>query len=215
MTASVESVRRQTLPPAEIIVVVDHNPALLERVHSCMPAATGLANERHAGASGSRNTGVAASRGAIVAFLDDDAEAAPDWLERLCSCYGDPRILGVGGAIQPTWMGKQPAWLPGEFMWVVGCTYIGMSAKRAPIRNLISANMSVRREIFEALGGFRSGFGDLEVKGNRRLLRAQPPTDEEAEFCIRGLQKWPDCYWVQEPRAKVRHRVSEQRARFK
>ena len=133
LVAAVESVRRQTLPPVEIIVVVDHNPALLERVQLHVPDVTGLANVQAAGASGSRNTGVAASRGTVVAFLDDDAEAAPQWLDRLWSCYGDERTLGVGGTIEPTWLNHRPTWFPAEFTWVIGCTYLGMPARRARI----------------------------------------------------------------------------------
>ena len=57
------------------------------------------------GLSGARNTGVAAARGEVVAFLDDDAVAAPDWLEHLLRPYDDPRRRrrrgprgrGVGG----------------------------------------------------------------------------------------------------------------------
>ena len=41
----------------------------------------------------------------LIAFLDDDAMAAPDWLARLVRCCADPTILGVGGAVEPAWRG--------------------------------------------------------------------------------------------------------------
>ena len=45
----------------------------------------------------SRNIGISCSAGDIVAFIDDDAVAHPEWLARLAVRYADPRIGGVGG----------------------------------------------------------------------------------------------------------------------
>lgn len=45
----------------------------------------------------SRNVGIAAADGDIVAFLDDDAVPHPDWLNRLSPHYADPIIGAVGG----------------------------------------------------------------------------------------------------------------------
>ena len=97
LAAAVESVRQQTARPREIIVVIDHNPSLLDRVRGHMPDVIALENTRLAGASGARNTGVAVATGQIVAFLDDDAEAAATWLARLLPYYSDGSVLGVGG----------------------------------------------------------------------------------------------------------------------
>ncbi|HET7094259.1 MAG TPA: glycosyltransferase family 2 protein, partial [Thermomicrobiales bacterium] len=177
LLAAVASVQTQTPAAREIIVVVDHNDALLDRVRTQIPGVAAVANVEPRGLSGARNSGVAASGGAIVAFLDDDATAAPDWLHQLCAAYDDPWVLGVGGAVEPAWAGGRPAWFPDEFDWVVGCTYRGMPGQTAPVRNLIGANMSFRRCVLEAVGGFRSGIG---------RIGALPVGCEETELCIRG-----------------------------
>ena len=83
LVACLDSLARQSLPPLEQIVVVDHNPALLEMAKREFPTAKVVANERPRGLAGARNTGIAAARGEIVAFIDDDARAEPRWLEEL------------------------------------------------------------------------------------------------------------------------------------
>ncbi|MEM8819118.1 MAG: glycosyltransferase [Pseudomonadota bacterium] len=45
----------------------------------------------------SRNEGIAAAAGDIVAFIDDDAVPHPTWLTALARAYGDPRVAGAGG----------------------------------------------------------------------------------------------------------------------
>ena len=150
-----------------------------------------------------RNTGVAAAQGAILAFLDDDAIAAPDWLEQMSSGYADPQVLGVGGAIEPLWLSGRPPWFPDEFDWVVGCTYRGLPQATAPVRNLIGANMSFRRELFTYVTGFQSGIG---------RVGKVPLGCEETELCIRIKQRWPQHKLLYEPRAKVFHKVPAGRA---
>uniref|UniRef100_UPI0015860E46 glycosyltransferase family 2 protein n=1 Tax=Streptomyces sp. TRM64462 TaxID=2741726 RepID=UPI0015860E46 len=82
--AAVGSVRRQSRPALETLLVVDHNPALLERLTKeygdDVEEVRVLANAGPRGLSAGRNTGIAAARGDIVAFLDDDAVAERDWL---------------------------------------------------------------------------------------------------------------------------------------
>src|SRR4051812_2715518 len=159
LTEAVQSVRRQSYPPLEVIVVVDHNVQLLSRAQAALPAVRVLESSGPKGLSGARNTGIAASAGAVIAFLDDDAVADPDWLARIAAGYADPSVLGVGGAIRPRWEDGRPAGFPSEFDWVVGCTYQGMPTALSPVRNLIGANMSIRREVFGLVGGFTDGIG--------------------------------------------------------
>lgn len=203
LLAAVQSVEEQTMPPAEVIVVIDHNPALLQRLAASVTGICAVENQQQRGLSGARNTGIALASGDVIAFLDDDAMAAPDWLERLDAAYADPRVLGTGGSINPAWATGRPRWFPEEFDWVVGCTYRGLPDHRAALRNLIGANMSFRRTVFQAVGHFRPEIGRV---GSR------PVGCEETELCIRARQHWQHHFFVFEPAARVDHRVPAARA---
>jgi glycosyltransferase involved in cell wall biosynthesis len=199
---AVASVQAQTRPALETVVVVDHNSALLARARSGLARVRSVPNGGERGLSAARNSGVDAACGDVVAFLDDDASAADEWLERLAACYTDDDVLGVGGSIEPRWPRARPAWFPPEFDWVVGCTYRGMPSSRTSVRNMIGANMSFRREALVAVDGFRSGIGRIGTR---------PVGCEETELCIRALQRWPRRRLVYEPRARVAHRVDATR----
>ena len=207
LAAAVASVEAQTRPPERLILVVDHNPPLLERARDAFPRVQVVPNTARKGLSGGRNTGVAHSVGDVVAFLDDDAWAAPDWLERLAAGYASPSVVGVGGTAAPVWPGRRPHWLPPEFDWVVGCSFVGMPTETAPVRNLIGANMSFRREVFDTVGGFTDGLG---------RVGARPMGCEETELGIRLRQSsYGNARLVYEPAAVVHHRVSEDRVAWR
>jgi glucosyl-dolichyl phosphate glucuronosyltransferase len=201
---AVGSVRSQSLPAHEIILVIDHNPALLGRLRLALPDVKVIPNSGHRGLSGGKNTGVAAARGDVVAFLDDDATAEAEWLAAMAGGYDVPNVAGVGGLTLPRWDTAIPRWFPDEFAWVVGCTYRGMAT--GPIRNLMGGNASFRREAFDVAGGFRSGIGRA---GGRRPLGC-----EETEFCIRLRQAAPETVLLFEDSAVIWHRVPAERARF-
>jgi glucosyl-dolichyl phosphate glucuronosyltransferase len=205
LVMAVESVRQQTLPAAEIIIVIDHNPQLLTQVRDHMPSVIVVENTDERGLSGARNTGIAVANGNIVVFLDDDAVATPDWLMLLIEGFEDTQILGVGGSVLPLWSDIKPAWLPEEFYWVIGCTYRGMPQSCQLIRNPIGANMSFRREVFDAVGGFRSEIGRIGTR---------PLGCEETELCIRVRQFWPQKGFLYQPQASVFHRVPGSRTNW-
>jgi glycosyltransferase involved in cell wall biosynthesis len=202
IAGAVASIRAQTRLPVRTILVVDHNPSLLARARIAFPELVVVPNSARRGLSGGRNTGVSHAIGDVVAFLDDDARAQPDWLERLGAGYLNPSVVGVGGAVTPVWPGQRPPWLPPEFDWVVGCTFVGMPTMPAPVRNLIGANMSFRREALDAVGGFTDGLGRVGTR---------PLGCEETELGIRLRQWRTDVQLRYEPAAVVHHRVTSER----
>jgi glucosyl-dolichyl phosphate glucuronosyltransferase len=219
LVVAVESAQRQTMPPREVIVVIDHNPDLLYRVQQNLAGVTVIENRGDKGLSGARNSGWVEAQGEIVAFLDDDAVAEPGWLENLAACYADPEVVGVGGKIVPLWKSSCPSWFPDEFNWVIGCSYRGLPTSNAPIRNMIGANMSIRRDILVAVGGFRESFGcdkgsDVSQGAGTIKWLNHYAGDEETEFCIRVTQKRPGSVWLYAASAIVRHQVSTERTRW-
>jgi glycosyltransferase involved in cell wall biosynthesis len=202
---AVRSVAEQSHPPLETIVVVDYDTTLLDRARAELKDVVVIPNTEARGLSGARNSGLAMACGDIVAFLDDDALATPDWLRLLADEYKDENVLGVGGAIVPVWE-RQPHWFPAEFGWVVGCSYRGLPGERAAVRNLIGASMSFRRELLSELGGFRHGLGRLGTR---------PVGCEETDFCLRVERAHPDGCFIYQPLAVVHHRVPAHRARWR
>jgi len=195
---AIESVRAQTVPAHEIVLCVDHSPELLAEARSRWPDLCLVDNAEQQGLSGARNSGMAACSGEVVAFLDDDAIAAPDWLARLGNAYGDSAVLGAGGAVHPEWVESKPAWFPPEFDWVVGCTHSGMPSEPSTVRNLVGANMSFRRDVLEQVGGFRHELGRVGTI---------PAGCEETDLCIRIGQRWPEGQIIYDPAAVVGHVV--------
>jgi GT2 family glycosyltransferase len=217
LSAAVASVWRQSVRPAEIIVVADHNRELAERARAELsggPCAVRVVENRHCrGLSGARNTALEDIVSTVVAFLDDDAVAHPHWLERLLACYEAPDVVAVGGPAWPIWPhGTRPAAGPPALGWVVGCSFTGQApghgdrAAASEVRNLMGCNMSFRRSAFAAVGGFSEDVGRLgEV----------PLGCEETELCIRLRQQRPGTRIVFEPSAVVQHRVTPERVTWR
>src|SRR4051794_15100517 len=81
---TIDSLRRQTRQPDQIVLVIDHNEELLARATSLLSQdVLVIANREVRGLSGARNTGLVASTGDLIAFIDDDAVADVTWLDLL------------------------------------------------------------------------------------------------------------------------------------
>lgn len=206
LVSALDSLRQQNHPPDEVIIVIDHNEKLYKRASQTFSDVRLFQNTYERGLSGARNTGIELAEGEIIAFMDEDATAHPDWLDTLLKVFEAPEILGVGGQILPVWLEGRPRWFPEEFDWVVGCTYRGMPDKPAQVRNLIGCNMAYRRIVFDTVGTFREGVGRVDTL---------PVGCEETELCIRINQTMKNQRLIYTPDAIVNHRVPAQRANWR
>ena len=205
---AIDSLRAQTVPVHQVVLVIDHNDRLMTMANDAFAdfGVDILANSDLKGLSGARNTGVLACTSDVIAFLDDDASAEPDWLEQLLAAYDNADVAGVGGSAAPRWPVDRPRWFPREFDWVIGCSYVGLPTEQASVRNFIGCNMSFRRDVFDQIGTFANGLGRVD---------AVPLGCEETEFCIRVKQAIPSAILRLEPKSFVNHRVSTDRVEFK
>lgn len=68
--------------------------------------------EPRPGASNARNRGILSANARILAFIDDDIRAAPDWIAAIVRTFGrHPEIDCLGGRVEPLWPRTPPSWL--------------------------------------------------------------------------------------------------------
>jgi glycosyltransferase involved in cell wall biosynthesis len=203
--AAVNSALEQGPKPAQVLLVVDHNPELAGLARRELRGVEVLESDGPPGLSGARNTGLNTASQPVTVFLDDDAVARPGWLAALTVPYSSETVVATGGNVVPRWPGDRPAWLPAEFDWVVGCSYVGLPADGGTIRNPIGANMSMRTQLALKVGGFDTSVGRV---GNR------PTGCEETELSIRLTAELPGSAVYYAPDATVDHYVSHDRVKF-
>jgi glucosyl-dolichyl phosphate glucuronosyltransferase len=203
---AVASVLSQCPAPAQVLVVIDHNAELAALARRELDGVTVLESPAAPGLSGARSTGLLASTQPITVFLDDDAAARQGWLASLVEPYREPEVIATGGGVVPNWWSAaRPPWLPPEFDWVVGCSYLGLPESAGLVRNPIGANMSVRTQAALDAGGFDGTVGRIGTR---------PRGCEETELAIRltaGVQGSKVMYI---PTAIVDHYVPKERTRL-
>jgi glycosyltransferase involved in cell wall biosynthesis len=172
--------------PDEVLLIVDENPMLRERLREVLPPEVQVFDSDGHGISDARTMALRIAIGSVVAFIDDDAWAEPSWLFELSSAFQDADVLGAGGRVEPDWEDPSAA-LPPEIYWVVGATYRGHRTDAGPISRPLGCNMAVRREIFLKLGGFPSAFGPrsgAKMSSNEELAMFTTITNHYSDECI-------------------------------
>jgi GT2 family glycosyltransferase len=202
LARGVESVLAQSVAPHRLIIAVDHNDELVQRCthewgagRSNSSIEVAVVANRFAGRKGSAlNSALLHARSDIVVFLDDDAEPAPDWLERLVAVYAThPEAVAVGCKPVPNYEAPRPSWFPPDFDWVFGCHYSSLPNRLAPARRLIGTSLSVRRDAILAVGGFHHDDHD------------------DMDLSHRIAHQHGSAAVLYEPRAEVRHHVPADR----
>ncbi|QEL17134.1 glycosyltransferase [Limnoglobus roseus] len=189
------SLRRQTYRDFEVVIVNGPSTDETEKVVAEFEPDVRLVRCPAVNLSLSRNLGIAAAAGDVVAFIDDDAEADPLWLEQLGAGYDSPRIGGVGGMVYDS-TGycfqyeyavcdrkgnadlnvRPPLW---DYLHPHGEKFVHM----------LGTNCSFRRDLLAEIGGFNEEF--------EYYL-------DETEVCMRLIDRG---YWIKPlPHAFVYHR---------
>jgi glycosyltransferase involved in cell wall biosynthesis len=189
VTAALESLRRLEHDSFEV-VVVDQSTDDLTRLafteivgddprFALIPSAT-------VGKSAACNVGLAAARGAIVAFTDDDCEAPTDWLSGIEQAFAShPTVAMICGGVRaiahdPS-VGAIPAFLPRRAR-LLRSPWLAFRAQG------IGANLAFRAAELRQAGAFD------EVLGAGAMLRAGEDGDIAYRFLRagHGILELPD-----------------------
>lgn len=147
----------------EVILVddgsTDATPAVAAEFIGRLPLR--VLTQANQGLSAARNAGWRASLAPLIAYLDDDARAAPDWLERILAAFATtPDVAVVGGPVRPRWEIPRPAWLPDELLLFLTIFDLGPREIRSTERFVFAgASMAMSRIWLEATGGFDQRLG--------------------------------------------------------
>ena len=139
-----EALAAQTYENYEIIVVddcsTDDTPEFLARFAEQHPDLNlrCLRNENHAGANPSRNRGIEIATGDLVAFLDSDCIADPDWIANLVAGFQTDRVAAVTGLVRDA---------PPTNIFELTFKGTHRLAKAGPANRLVAGNMCIRQDI--------------------------------------------------------------------
>ena len=101
LARTLEGALRQTYPLDEILVIDDGSRDHTREIAARYPVRI-LSHERNRGLAAARNTGFRSARNELVASLDADCVAEPDWLEKLLPHLDDPKVAGASGRLEET-----------------------------------------------------------------------------------------------------------------
>jgi glucosyl-dolichyl phosphate glucuronosyltransferase len=167
------------------VIVIDNNShddtrAAVEARQPGFPTDLVYLFEAQQGRSSALNTGIAAARGRLILFTDDDMRPFDGWLDVGCAALvdPDPSIGYASGPIRPIWGAPPPDWLDltrGDLWGTIGIhdhgtlPFIYEERLKAPM----PGNLAIRKSVLEAIGGFRPELG----RTNSQVLLGQEGTD--------------------------------------
>lgn len=143
----------------EILVVdngsTDETRAVVERLSAAEPSATlRYLAEPRLGLARARNRALDEARGAVIAFLDDDAMVHPGWLRSCLDAFATyPIAAAVGGEILPRGAIDFPDWFRPPLTKVYSVMSLSVcSCAPQPFpgeEHPLGASMAFRRTVFE------------------------------------------------------------------
>lgn len=164
-------------------------------------------DESRPGLNHARNRAIAEARHEVIAFLDDDVDLDPGWLQGLVSAIRDLAAAGqdwaaIGGRALLIYPGPRPAWLADSAEGLLSKIDCGPARRAATVDEVFGLNMVLRREWLQRVGGFR---GDMDRVG--KCLISGGDTDLVQRLSDAGGKLF------YEPAACLGHRVAPGRLR--
>ncbi len=203
----VASIRDQTYPNVELVLVIEGSELLYNAVRSYLDKEKSLDckvifNLRNIGLSAARNVGFQASSGEVIAFVDDDVLLEQNWAEEVIKAYDDPTIIGTTGFSEPMWIGRSLTWLPQEFYWLIGSSAFAGFNTLTDVRNAWGWGMSFRREVFDKGCRFQESYGYRA--GAKEAWGQRPPEDVDLSLKARAVTGGRIVYV---PSVRLKHKV--------
>jgi glycosyltransferase involved in cell wall biosynthesis len=200
--------REQTLAGEDFEVLVLDSSRDAQRAREFAAGYGDAANLRFVhlpepGLSNARNVAAAKAHSPLIAYLDDDALAARDWLEQIVTTFeaAAGEVAAVGGPVEPLWEAPRPPWLHDGLLGYLRVLDWG---DRPLIldrdRWLIGTNVAYRREALVAAGGFRT---DLSRRGNVLLSNDELELHDRLQAAGKQI--------LYSPAIRVSHRIPPQR----
>ena len=165
------SLATQSIPPEqyEVVVVVDGSDDGSRKAAESLATGYSLRVlwQANRGRAAACNAGVATARGDVVVLLDDDMTATPELLAAHLRAHADGASLAVIGAAPIRLAPEMPAhvqYVGGKFNRHL--EHLAAAGRPVALRDFYSGNLSIRRDVLEAVGAFDERF---TVYGNEDL----------------------------------------------
>jgi len=111
--------------------------------------------EMKQGRSSALNAGITSSSGDLVGMIDDDEEVDVHWFERAYAAFTENDADFIGGPYLPQWGAPPPAWLPSDYLGVIGWIDGGDKIVRFDREYpgiLMGGNAVIKRSVLEKVG---------------------------------------------------------------
>lgn len=155
------AVQAKNFSDVEVIVVdngsTDNTKEIVEKTINETGFPIRYVFEPIAGLCQARNRGGTEATGKILSYIDDDVQLENGWIEGIRQHFLLEKSDCLGGKVSVRLEGKTPFEIEDEMMWFFCASNFGDKERELKFpEHPIGCNMSVKKEVFEAVGKFNT-----------------------------------------------------------